>query len=213
MNIEQEKTRDVKGFLPPPQPKRQPPSPNHEEPPRPVTAPNHKTVDASGQPGPWSPNLSVTVPANDLVPPQQQEATNTPTATATATGTPSATPTATVTPTPTITPTAEPTATVTPTRNPRALGSVSYTFLSPLFGGTSTAYIGWSGPAETPVDYQVNWAHADQSYSTGADNNAYPTGRRYTISGLENAPYKVRVRARYNGSYGPWFEVNMGYPQ
>ena len=31
-----------------------------------------------------------------------------------------------------------------------------------------------SAPTETPVDYQVNWARADESYPTGANNNAYP---------------------------------------
>ena len=61
----------------------------------------------------------------------------------------------------------------------------------------------WNAPTETPVDYQVNWARADQNY---------PTETSYTITGLEHVRYQVRVRARYNGSFGPWIEVELGGP-
>ena len=43
------------------------------------------TVDAGGETSPWSPNLSITVPARDQAPQPQQEATSTPTATPMAT--------------------------------------------------------------------------------------------------------------------------------
>ena len=78
--------------------------------------------------------------------------------------------------------------------------------------GTSPANVYWDAPTETPVDYQVNWARADESYSTGAANNAYPTNTSYTINGLEHVRHKVRVRARYNGSSGPWIEGEFGGP-
>ena len=138
------------------------------------------TVDASGQLGPWSPNLYVTVPAQEWVPQQQQEATPTPTA-----------------PTPSV------------TTNSRAIGAISVAS-NPF--DTSPANVSWNAPIETPTDYQVNWARADESYSAGADFNAYPTGRSYTITGLENVRHKVRVRARYNGSFGPWISMGFGGP-
>ena len=131
-----------------------------------------------------------------------------PTATPTATAT--AIPPATATPTPTATaptPTATVTPTVTPRRNPRSIGAISV-----LSYGTSPATVSWNPPTETPVDYQVNWARAGESYPTGAENNAYPTGRSYRITGLEQAHNKVRVRARYNGSFGPWIEIEFGGP-
>ena len=104
--------------------------------------------------------------------------------------------------------TATPTATAT--RNPRRIGAIS---VASNPWGTSPANVSWNPPTETPVDYQVNWARADQSYSTGADNNAYPTGTSYTITGIEDVRHKVRVRARYNGSFGPWIEVKFGGPR
>ena len=83
-------------------------------------------------------------------------------------------------------------------------------FIVTPLDSTSPANVSWRAPTETPVDYQVNWAPADESYPTGADNNAYPTETSYTITGTNYSPIKVRVRARYNGSFGPWKEIEFG---
>ncbi len=152
--------------------------------------------------------------------------TATPTSTATATATPTATPTAadvtgdvdgngqTVTSTPTATPTATATATSTPTATPTAaevtgdvtdessksVGSIILT-RSPWSREAVTLY--WKEPTEAPVDYEVNWAESGQSYSEGS--SATTTSTRYKITGLkEDTAYKARIRARYNGSNGPW---------
>ena len=131
-------------------------------------------------------------------------ATPTPVPTATPTPTATSTPMATATPTPTAT---APTPTVTPTRNNRTIVAIG--IVRPL-NSSSPAQVSWSVPTETPVDYHINWAPADESYPTGAANNAYPTGRSYTITGLEDVRHKMRVRARYNGSFGPWKETVFG---
>ena len=39
--------------------------------------------------------------------------------------------------------------------------------------------------------------------------NAYPTGRSYTITGLEHVRHKVRVRARYNGILRPLERIGV----
>ena len=65
----------------------------------------------------------------------------------------------------------------------------------------------WTEPAETPDDYRISWAKADEDYAdaTDLDGNAYPTSPEFTISGLENGEtYKIRVLARYSGESGPW---------
>ena len=65
----------------------------------------------------------------------------------------------------------------------------------------------WTEPAETPDDYRISWAKADEDYADAdaTDGNAYPTSPEYTISGLENGEtYKIRVLARYSGESGPW---------
>lgn len=67
--------------------------------------------------------------------------------------------------------------------------------------------VSWSAPAETPHDYRVNWAKVGESYPARTDHsgNAFPASAGYSISGLEqDVRYKVKVRARYNGSAGPW---------
>jgi len=95
--------------------------------------------------------------------------------------------------------------------NKRDVGGLIFSY-SPSRTSPATAY--WSTPAETPVDYQINWALADESYSTGTDNNAYTTDTRYTMYYLEHARHKARVRARYDdGSFGPWSEGTFGGPQ
>ena len=68
----------------------------------------------------------------------------------------------------------------------------------------------WSAPSETPFDYRIGWAEEGDEYLSWRDEsgNAYPVGNAYTITGLDvNACYKIRVRARYNGSAGGWTEV------
>ena len=53
------------------------------------------------------------------------------------------------------------------------------------------------------------YAPIDESYRTWSDpsGNAFPTDTSITLSGLDQGvSYKVRVRARYGGSSGPWTE-------
>ena len=67
----------------------------------------------------------------------------------------------------------------------------------------------WDVPSETPRDYRVSWAKVGESFRTWTDlsGNAFPTSPSYTITGLdEGVRYKVKVRARYNGSAGDWTE-------
>ena len=80
--------------------------------------------------------------------------------------TPTPTPTATPTPMPTVTPTETPTAAT----NSRTIGAVQLESNQP--GVLEVSWDAWNAPTETPVDYQVNRARADQSYPTGAENNA-----------------------------------------
>ena len=103
------------------------------------------------------------------------------------------------------TPTATATATATPTEtvtvgSGRSVGGIVRTH-SPWSRTAVTLH--WSRPNETPVNFQVNWAEAGQSYSEGSE--AHTTSMQYRLTGLkEEVAYKVRVRARYNGSDGPW---------
>ena len=138
---------------------------------------------------------------------------DTPTPTATATATATATQSTddpdrettvvgvadTPTPTATATATATPTETVTG-ESGRSVGGIVRTH-SPWSRNSVTLH--WRKPNEAPVNYQVNWAEAGQSYSEGSE--AYTTSLQYRITGLkQEVAYKVRVRARYNGSDGPW---------
>ena len=69
----------------------------------------------------------------------------------------------------------------------------------------------WDAPGEAPVDYRISWAKAGESFRTWTDMtwNAFPTGASHTISNLEEGEeYKVKVRARYGGSSGPWSDAS-----
>ena len=69
--------------------------------------------------------------------------------------------------------------------------------------------VSWDAPTDTPRDYRVNWARVGESFPTWTDlsGNSFPTSPSYTIIGVdEGVRYKVKVRARYNGSSGPWTE-------
>ena len=75
-------------------------------------------------------------------------------------------------------------------------------------GTPGTLEIGWDEPADKPQDYRVIWAKTDEKFSSwrSTTGNAFPTTNSLTVTGLEEgAEYKVRVRARYDGSRnGPW---------
>ena len=98
-----------------------------------------------------------------------------------------------------------PTNTAAPALGPREIGSVI------LQGDPNGAIdLSWQAPRESPVDYRVNWARADEDFPTWTDlsANKFPTVNSYTITGLESdVCYKVRLRARYGGTAGPWLEV------
>ena len=69
--------------------------------------------------------------------------------------------------------------------------------------------ISWDAPSETPQDYRVMYAPIDEGYKTWSNpsGNAFPTDTLITLTGLDQGDsYKVRVRARYGGSSGPWTE-------
>ena len=86
----------------------------------------------------------------------------------------------------------------------RAIGAVRLVSSQP-----GELEVSWDAPAETPRDYRISWARVGESFLTWTDlsGNAFPTSSSYTISGLEEGVrYKVKVRARYNGSSGPWTE-------
>ena len=86
--------------------------------------------------------------------------------------------------------------------DPRALGAVHLS--SPAPGVIEAS---WGAPSETAYDYRISWAPVGEEYRSWRDNNfnGYPSDPAYTIRGLrEGVRYKLRLRARYNGSAGPW---------
>ena len=100
--------------------------------------------------------------------------------------------------------------TTTNVTNPRKIPAVAV--LSPP-DGPSFLQVSWTAPSETPHDYRINWAKVGESFLTWTDlsGNAFPTSPSYTVTGLDGtASYKIRVRARYNGSAGPWIEIEVG---
>ena len=67
--------------------------------------------------------------------------------------------------------------------------------------------ITWDAPSLSPKDYRVMWAKVGESYKTwtGTSGNAFPTTTSHTATNVERGQeYKVKVRARYDNSSGPW---------
>ena len=122
-------------------------------------------------------------------------------------------PTDTEEPVPSATDTSLPTATDTqtpPTNTPvQVADSRAVTNVQLVSNQAGKLSVSWNAPAEAPQDYRVMYAPIDESYKTWSDpsGNAFPTGASITLTGLDQGvSYKVRVRARYNGSSGPWTE-------
>ncbi len=87
-------------------------------------------------------------------------------------------------------------------RGARDIGTITLTAATP-----ATIQASWEAPSESPADYRIMWAKVDESFKTWTDNtgNAYPTEPSYAITGLEaGEEYKVKIRARYNGTAGDW---------
>ena len=85
---------------------------------------------------------------------------------------------------------------------PRAIAAVRLSSANP--GELS---VEWDAPGEPVHDYRVRWAKVGDEFRTWTvlEYNGFPTAASYTISGLEGGSrYKVMVRARYDGSAGPW---------
>ena len=80
-------------------------------------------------------------------------------------------------------------------------------------GGPSEVQMSWNAPSETPHDYHVSWAKVGESFKIWTDlsGNAFPNTPSYTITGLDGtASYEIKVRARYQGSSGPWTTIVVG---
>ena len=95
-----------------------------------------------------------------------------------------------------------PSPSVTPS-NPRDIDVISLTSTQP-----GTIQVTWVAPSETPQDYRIKWAKADETWRN-PDGSAFPTSPNYTLMDLEEGEeYKVNVRARYDsGGPGDWSGV------
>ena len=89
--------------------------------------------------------------------------------------------------------------------NDRAIPSIG------VSGGVGSISVVWTTPAEAPYDYRLAWGLNGGYISYKASNtstagNAYPgwSATSYTISGLDPGTYRVKLRARYDGSAGSW---------
>ena len=89
--------------------------------------------------------------------------------------------------------------------NDRAIPSIG------VSGGTDSISVVWTAPTEAPYDYRLAWGLAGGYIGYAASNtstagNAYPgwSATSYTISGLDPGTYRVKLRARYDGSAGSW---------
>ena len=89
---------------------------------------------------------------------------------------------------------------------PRDIGRITLASSTP---GTIQAT--WEAPGEQPRDYRISWARVGEPFKTWTDlsGNAFPTEPSQTITDLEEGEtYKVKVRARYDGSGpGDWSGV------
>ena len=166
-----------------------------------------------GSSGPWSAEYETTIasapqePAtNTSIPPTNTRIPPTNTSIPPTSIPPTSVPPTSVPPT-SVPPTAVPPTSVPPTSAPprgsREIGAISATVNS-----AGTAEVSWGAASDTPEDYRVSWAAANENYKTWRDlsGNAFPTSASQTISGLTvGERYKVRARARYGpGSSGPW---------
>ena len=89
--------------------------------------------------------------------------------------------------------------------NDRAIPSIG------VSGGTDSISVVWTAPTDPPYDYRLAWGLNGGYISYKASNtstagNAYPgwSATSYTISGLDPGTYRVKLRARYDGSAGSW---------
>ena len=68
-----------------------------------------------------------------------------------------------------------------------------------------TLTITWDAASPTPKDYEVNWAMLHTGGGDSWTGSAITTDTSYTATELEQSEvYKVRVRARYENTNGPW---------
>ena len=82
-----------------------------------------------------------------------------------------------------------------------------------------TLDVSWDAPNQTPTDYRVNWARADDDYPSwqSVEGNHHLEETSLELAGLhEGVKYKVRVRARYyRGDHvdepwsGPWADATQ----
>ena len=89
-----------------------------------------------------------------------------------------------------------------PETGPREIGGLALSGTDPLM-----IHVSWDEPGEAPKDYRVKWAKVGEPYLKWwkSSGNAFPTNPSHVITGLEEGEeYKVQVRARYDGSAGPW---------
>ena len=127
---------------------------------------------------------------------------------------PTATPTL---PPATSTSTSTVTSTATPTQPPPTATNTSQPLNNRVISGLTLTSnqpgqltVSWDAPAETPVEYRINWAQSGQTFpkSSRSSGNAFPTSPSFSITGLDGGVrYKVRVRARYSNFNGPFSDV------
>ena len=99
---------------------------------------------------------------------------------------------------------------IPPTNTLAPVNSRAVVGVDPVSNRPGELDVSWDAPSETPRDYRISWAPIDEDFKTWTDSsgNAFPTSPSQTITGLDQGvAYKVVVRARYDGSSGPWTET------